>query len=1052
MSAPDTERAGAPAVPRLDESQRAVLDLKPGQCAVVLGAPGTGKTTTLIELIAHRVLDLGGDPSHLLALTGSRAVATALRDRIGARLGLTTAGPLARTANSLAFDIVTRARRAEALAPPRLISGSEQDADVAALLAGHLDDGEGPDWPERLGAEVRGLRVFRTELRELLMRATERGISPSGLRRLGLEHDHPEWVAAADFFAEYRNVLAFSRADQFDSTELIALAIRLLDRGEPGELAAALRTVVVDDVQELSRSQLNLLAALARHGVGIVGFGDPDVATSAFRGAESRAVGDFGALIDQSVSTLTLSTVHRHGAALREFTGRIVERIGTSGVVGHRSAGIATERVERAVPGEPGVVGTPVVTVRATSQGRERAAVARLLREHHILRSVPFSRMGVIVRSGALVPGIARSLALASVPTRSTASDVALRDDAAARALLAVIDVGIGRTPLDAETAVDLLTGPFGRLDRLGLRRLRLALRAEEIAGGGSRPSDELLVEALAAPDRLVTIENHVARSAAALATQLAEVRDANAQGGTIEELLWLVWNGSGLAKEWLTESRGSGIAATEANRALDGVLALFAAAKRFVERDASRGAEVFLATVLDADVPEDTLAPQSLAETVLVTTPSGAVGLEFDVVVIAGLQDGVWPNLKPRGTLLAADEFARLVDGGAAGGSAGIAANRTDVLHDELRMFALAVSRARHQVVLSATSNEDETESVLLRLAPDAHAAPVTPVPPLTLRGLVGQLRRTLTSTAANEQNRAAAASGLAQLAVAEIPGADPDEWHGLAAPSTVTPLFAEADHVRVSPSTIEAFEHSPVDWFIDRVSGTQSSTAMGLGTIVHAAMELAPDSSFESVWKLIDERWSELLFEAPWLAEREKRAAQKIARGVAEYLGDFETHGKQLVGAERRFELDLPPAKLSGSIDRVERDSSGGVTIVDLKTGASKVTKAELVDHAQLRAYQLAYASGVLDEALAEFGDHHAAGAKLVYPRRARKKPPSEYDEAVQHALTADELERFRERVRSAARLMAATEFIGPLEVDEYRFGAAAKKLHRTPAVTSD
>src|SRR5690606_19342402 len=130
---------------------------------------------------------------------------------------------------------------------------------------------------------------------------------------------------------------------------------------------------------------------------------------------------------------------------------------------------------------------------------------------------------------------------------------------------------------------------------------------------------------------------------------------------------------------------------------------------------------------------PEDTLAPQSIADTVLVTTPSGAVGLENDVVVVAGLQDGVWPNLQLRSTLLAAHEFARLSEGHDAAAAASTAANRTDVLHDELRMFALAVSRARHQVVLSATSNDDENESVFLRLGPEVDTTLSSARPPLS-------------------------------------------------------------------------------------------------------------------------------------------------------------------------------------------------------------------------------------------------------------------------------------------------------------------------------
>src|SRR5690606_20564201 len=159
---------------------------------------------------------------------------------------------------------------------------------------------------------------------------------------------------------------------------------------------------------------------------------------------------------------------------------------------------------------------------------------------------------------------VARALALAEVPTRTAAGRRALRDDAAARALLTVVDVGSGRTALDAELATALLLGPFGGLDRLTLRRLRLALRAEELAGEGNRLADELLVESLLAPGRLVTIDHRVARRADRLAQTLAAVRALAEQDGTIEELLWLAWDRSGLAREWHAQALGTGIAAAE--------------------------------------------------------------------------------------------------------------------------------------------------------------------------------------------------------------------------------------------------------------------------------------------------------------------------------------------------------------------------------------------------------------------------------------------------------------------------------------------------------
>ena len=63
--------------------------------------------------------------------------------------------------------------------------------------------------PSRVHAAL-GTRGFRTELRDLLMRAVERGLEPDDLARLGREHDRPEWVAAAQVLAEYDEVTAFS--------------------------------------------------------------------------------------------------------------------------------------------------------------------------------------------------------------------------------------------------------------------------------------------------------------------------------------------------------------------------------------------------------------------------------------------------------------------------------------------------------------------------------------------------------------------------------------------------------------------------------------------------------------------------------------------------------------------------------------------------------------------------------------------------------------------------------------------------------------------------
>ena len=170
-------RLPSPAVSEraLDPTQQAVLDLPVGASAAVLGAPGSGKTATAVALVADRVVRGLLEPEQVLLLAPRRTQASRLRDRLLLAVGRPVSGPLARTAASLAFDVARRSAVAEGRPVPVLLGGGEQDR----LLADLLQDPRG-DWPAALGPEVRGTRAFRSELRELFARATERGAGAAG--------------------------------------------------------------------------------------------------------------------------------------------------------------------------------------------------------------------------------------------------------------------------------------------------------------------------------------------------------------------------------------------------------------------------------------------------------------------------------------------------------------------------------------------------------------------------------------------------------------------------------------------------------------------------------------------------------------------------------------------------------------------------------------------------------------------------------------------------------------------------------------------------------
>jgi superfamily I DNA/RNA helicase/RecB family exonuclease len=1117
------EPRGVPIV--LDPSQLAVLDLPVDRSAAVIGAPGSGKTATLVEFVADRVLEHGYSPSEVLVLVPTRTGATELRDRLALRLRVPTNGPLARTMNSVAFQIVRNAEIAAGRTSPTLLTGGEQDQIIAEILQGDILEGTGPAWPSPLDAEVRGLRGFRTELRDLMMRAVEYAVAPDRLATLAADTGRPEWAAAAAFIRDYQEIKDQSRPGQFDSTELVQFAAAIVQdaprlarrpAGTPGDPAssagwdgnplgplAALRLIVLDDAQEATQSTLALLAQFAARGVTIVAFGDPDLSTGSFRGAHPDSLGRLGSYLALAdVTTLNLDTVYRHGSELRgvirEFTGRIgAAAAGTQRAAGSVAdaaeppAAAATASAVQSGAVQSGAVQTGAVqTVVTASPADQLAVIARRLRERHVLDGVPWGRMAVIVRTGALVPALSKGLAALEVPTQVAAAQAALRDEPAVRAFILALDITLGRRPLDADAAVELLRGPFGGLDPITLRRLRAALRQQELsrpersepgpAADGVRTADELLVQMFSDPTLLESIDNRTARRAASCAKNLRQTRTAFAAGATIEELLWGLWQRSGLAPAWTEQSAGTGIDADEANSNLDAVVALFSAAQRFVERTPAAPPVLFVEHLVDTDVPEDTLAPRALAESVLVSTPSGTIGRDYDLVVLAGVQENVWPDLRIRGSLLGSGDLALH----AAGETPDPAGARTAVLHDELRMFAQAASRSTTELLVTAVDNDENQPSAFLRLLPAPDPEPLARYP-LSLRGLVGRLRRDLTQTlrprlqtlpdfadGGAEQNAVAAlpavlpvratdaAATLARLAREKVPGAAPGEWYGLRPASTTRSLNdpdAGDGPVRVSPSRMSAFETCPLHWLIGQIGGGDSSTAANLGTIIHKVMEdatdpaLAPDPAgitADALWAGVEARWGELVFDADWQSKVQKLQARQLTDRLAAYLGDGARDGTRLLSAEGKFALELDGAVLSGTIDRVERLPDGRAVIVDLKTGKGDPTSdTGVAEHPQLGAYQLAFSAGVIDGL--EPG-MELAGARLVIVSSGTQK--QNYRNPTQPAFSADELATFTKRVTDDAAGMGGSTFVAEIAdhcLDPRSYGSC--RIHVIKQVSS-
>lgn len=1009
--------------PVLDTSQAAVAAHRDGPLLVLAG-PGTGKTTTLVESVASLVEDPHRPlhPDQVLVLTFSRKAAMELRERITARLGAATGEPVAWTFHSFAYALLRSEQSPEAFVEPlRLLSAPEQDVIVHQLLLGSAD-GEGTvRWPDRLEAalETRGMAE---EVRAVLSRARELGLDPADLAAAAARAGRGDWAASADFFEEYLDVLDASLA--VDYAEMVHRAVLLAETPEVQQrLRSRYSALFVDEYQDTDPAQERLLQALAGQGRHLVAVGDPDQSIYAFRGADVSGILEFPERFAQAsgrpAPVRTLRVSRRAGESLLAATRTLAERMPIRALPREK---VTEHRTLLAGTSEPG----RVVVRTYPNAGAEAEATADLLRRAHLEDGVPWSRMAVLCRSGQRsVPLLRRVLGAAGVPIEVAGDELPLGQEPAVAPLLLALRVAAGlggdaptepdgpRRPTTDEVAT-LLLSPLCGAEPGALRALARDLRAEQRTGGQQPdPSAELLRGAVEHPERLVAADDRLAAPVRRLGLLLAKARSQLDAGGTGEQALWTLWSGTRWPQRLERAAHAGGAAGRAADRDLDAVCGLFDAAARVEQRDGVRGARLLLEEVSAQRIPGDTLAERAVrGQAVRLLTAHRSKGLEWDVVVVVGVQEGAWPDLRRRGSLLEPDRLGR--DGLVEPPSAG------DLLAEERRLFYVAATRARRRLVVSAVQSADDDgerpSRFLEELGVPVEVVARRPRRTLTLAGLVADLRRACVDPDAAPAVREAAYAQLAELAGATddlgstlVPAAHPDRWWGLLDTTDPGVPLREPDSVvSLSGSSLVRLTECPLRWFLEHEAHAQQArtSALGFGSIVHVLADevakgrLAPD--LDTLGKAIDSVWGELAFEARWQSAQQRAEAGAAVARFLMWHSLAEQRGRALLASEQEFRVEVPtpdgPVVLRGSADRLESDAEGLVHVVDFKTGKTLAGKADLLEHPQLGVYQRAVEAGA-------FGDlapgAHAGGAELVQLRHDDSGLPKTQP---QPALTRD------------------------------------------------
>ncbi len=918
-----------------------------GTPLIITGATGTGKTTTLIEAAVSRI-NGGQSPDSILLLTYGRERASELRDAIVTRAGKTAHEPLARTFHSLAYSIL-KMRTTDEIRDLVLLSGAEQETFIAQLLQGDIAMGY-RDWPtdlhltpESLG-EPLATQGFIRELRDLIMRANERALTPQKLAERGKQLGEKYWPAAADFWQRYLGAMVLQEISAGDSkmridpSEIINSAHNYLDRNP--ELLAEVRkrfsTIIIDEFQESDPAQRNLLDLIAPNDLVIVA--DPASAVGRFRGADPEGV------------PAALDRYREIGA--REIT--------------------LTENFR----------GTPTTSAALfASESEEAQYIAYQFKRAHLMQGVPYSEMAVIVRShGQVASSIRRAFAQVGIPA---AGDVeALANNAAIAPFLLLARVATGTQPLNLETAEKLLTSEFGGATSVSLRRTRAALLAARDEALDKRSGTQLILDAILTGDIAIEDSAELLRIHTLLAFAKKSIAKKNA---TIHDLLWAIWNnattsdGSKVSDAWKSAALRGGSRGAQADRDLDAMIQLFDSAARHIERFPGSDPDIFLAEIANETIVADLITARGVRPDVVeILTVHSAKGRQWRFVAVAGVQEGAWPNLKQRSSLLGAERLVERVRHGDELAQEALNAIAAESLaQDEARLFHVATTRASQSLVVTALTREDESPSIFFEEFAQVHNQEglLREVPrPLTAAALVATLRR---EVFLHQDPQAAAL--LKTLGGEGIHLAEPGNWLGATPLSTDAPVIDPSSQVPVSPSSAESFTDCGLKWFLEKSGGRNGdSTAQLLGSVIHEFARIKveePGITDAQLQEKLVEAWPLIDDSQGWISAASLHRARRMLERFAQYHRESK---RDIAGVEMSFSVTVGRATIKGNVDRIEVDSDGKYYIIDFKTGKNVISKNDAAENLQLACYQLGV---ILDGFAGTLSGTEVSGSELVF-----------------------------------------------------------------------
>ena len=572
----------------LNPAQREAVLHVDGPLLVVAGA-GSGKTRVLTHRVAHLIGAHGVKPNEILAITFTNKAATEMRERLERMLGHTARAIWILTFHAACGRILRR--EAERLGYRSTFTIYDQ-ADQVRLVKACL---------EELGKDPK--RFTPRGIHSQISNAKNQLISPDEYTaRVSSFWDQ----TVAEVYELYQRRLFRSNAVDFD--DILMLTVQVLERFPEARerWQRAFRHVLVDEYQDTNHAQYRFLQLIAEKHRNVFAVGDPDQSIYAFRGADIRNILDFERDFG-GAGVIALEQNYRSTNSILEAANAVIDN--------------NRDRKPKRLWSELGD-GDPVEVVEVEDEHAEARFVAAEI-ARHVESATTASEVAIFYRTNA------QSRVLEDVLVRQGVSYQVIggpRFYERAEIRDAVAYLAVLNNSDDAVSLMRIANRPRRGIGDTSIQRMVVHADALGIS----------LWEATADPET-AGVASASARAIRGFRTMMESLM-ASAQELAVDELVQAVLERSGTIEAYEAERT------IEARGRIENLEELVGSAQEYRRRAEEPSLSGFLEEVqLQSD--QDTLATDEAQVTLM--TIHNAKGLEYRVVFLIGMEEGIFPHAR---------------------------------------------------------------------------------------------------------------------------------------------------------------------------------------------------------------------------------------------------------------------------------------------------------------------------------------------------------------------------------------------------------------------